>query len=140
MAAVRKASVGMTDMPVLRMAARAVGDNAPEARTLSMPIVQRAAMKQEKQAMEEAQARPANPFVVEQARSNSMPVVQRKPAASTVPEVQRVETSEPAKVESKPAASSNRSISDAELTRAAQRILPLIKRMLALERERLFGR
>lgn len=147
MPALRMRGLGMSDMPVLRGVTQPATEAAPEVRTLSMPIVQRAAVKQEQQAAQEAQARPANPFVAQQERIERMPVVQRKPAVSEVPEVQRELDPDAAAVKPEggnataPAqATPNRAITDAELTRAAQRILPLIKRMLAIERERLFGR
>jgi hypothetical protein len=147
MPALRMRGLGMSDMPVLRAVTQPATEAAPEVRTLSMPIVQRAAVKQEQQAAQEAQARPANPFVAQQERIERMPVVQRKPAVGEAPEVQRELDPDVAAIKpdggnaTAPAqATPNRAITDAELTRAAQRILPLIKRMLAIERERLFGR
>jgi hypothetical protein len=144
-----KAGLGMIDMPVLRAVTREAGEAVtPEARTLSMPIVQRAAVKHEREMAQEAQARPANPFVAQQERAERMPVVQRAPAAEA-PDVQRAEDAEmAAKIgeSSAPPSSSasqgvaDRAITEAELLKTAQRLLPIIKRMLAVERERLFGR
>jgi hypothetical protein len=138
-------ALGTSDLPVLRTVTHAGSEHAPEVRTLAMPIVQRAAVKQQQQ--QASETRPANPFVAQQERAASMPVVQRAPAVSEVSEVQRSSDADAlvgaiAKSEAGNDASPARSrpISDAELTRAAQRILPLIKRMLAVERERLFGR
>ena len=72
-----------------------------------------------------------------------MPVVQRAQASET-PDVQRVVTDGNSMEAPAPSPSitpaQNRAVSDDELTRAAQRILPIIKRMLAVERERFFGR
>lgn len=145
----QRAGVGSVDMPVLRAVTRDAGESAmPEARTLSMPIVQRAAVKQERQAAQAAQTRPENPFVALQERADRMPVVQRAPAVEA-PDVQRASDTEmsaaksggssaPTPTAAAPAA--DRAITDAELTRAAQRLLPIIKRMLAVERERQFGR
>lgn len=140
----RAAGVVLTDMPVLRAVTHESGESdAAEMRAITMPIVQRAAVKQVRQVAREMQVRPANPYVAAQARAEAMPVVQRLPASET-PEVQRAETdvSEPAQSASagKQAPATNRAISEMELALAAQRILPIIKRLLAVERERLFGR
>jgi hypothetical protein len=142
----RAAGVALADMPVLRAATREAGDGiAPETRALSMPIVQRAAVKQERQAAQAVQERPVNPYMVAKARAEAMPVVQRAPA-NDAPEVQRalVEVDAAASAattkSTQQAPAESRAISEAELTQAAQRILPIIKRLLAVERERLFGR
>jgi hypothetical protein len=143
-----RVGVSTVDMPVLRAVTRDAGEAVmPESRALAMPIVQRAVVKQERATAQEAQVRPVNPYVAQQERAERMPVVQRSPAAET-PDVQRAGDAEMAAKmgeSSAPGVSAtqgvtDRAITEAELLKTAQRLLPIIKRMLAVERERLFGR